>query len=149
VGRYHAGDDPRRPVRLALRPPRRHHPSPLRHPLHSRPHLGLLTRHGSPGAARTHPEWVGRCLGQLAGALAYLEREAAWPWFFGEQLTQADVTLGCLVYYLRTRLDEAFPRGRYPALEGVTARCDALDAFRATLPSPDEAMPAAGTVRRA
>jgi glutathione S-transferase len=108
----------------------------------------VYERHLHTGAC-VSTEWVTRCLGQLAGALAYLEREAAWPWFFGEQLTQADVTLGCLIGYLHMRLAEAFPRGRYPALEGVVGRCDSLEAFRATVPAPDEVMPAAGTARRA
>jgi glutathione S-transferase len=100
-------------------------------------------------AACVSEEWVARCLGQLGGALAFLDGEAASPWFFGERLTHADVTLGCLVSYLRLRLGEALPNGRYAAIEALAARCDALDAFHATLPSPDEAMPDAGSVRRA
>jgi glutathione S-transferase len=107
----------------------------------------VYERHLHPGA-RADPEWIERCLAQLSGGLAYLEREAASPWMFGDRLTQADVTLGCLVAYLRLRLGEAFPRDRYPALQSVAARCDALPAFRDTLPAPDEVMPAAGSARR-
>jgi glutathione S-transferase len=86
-------------------------------------------------------DWVDRCLSQLAGALAYLDREAGGPWFHGDAMTQADVTVGCTVGYLRLRLVEAFPRGRYAALEGLAARCNALSAFVQTEPAPDEVMP--------
>jgi glutathione S-transferase len=107
----------------------------------------VYERHLHAGACVSE-EWVARCLGQLGGALAFLEREASSPWFFGERLTQADVTIGCLVFFLRLRLVEAFPPGRYPALEALADRCDALDEFRATLPAPDEVMPAPRTARR-
>ncbi len=94
-------------------------------------------------------EWVNRCLSQLAGALMYLEKAALEPWFFGEKLTQADVTLGCTIAFLRLRLAEAFPRGRYPALEALIERYGRLREFMETEPGPDEAMPPKGTVRRA
>jgi glutathione S-transferase len=106
----------------------------------------VYERHLHPKTASE--EWVARCLTQIAGGLGYLDREAATPWFFGERLTQADVTLGCLIAFLCTRLREAFPEGRYTKLQALAARCDELEAFRATLPLPDEVMPAAGTARR-
>jgi glutathione S-transferase len=106
----------------------------------------VYERHFHPGGVSE--AWVARCLAQIAGALAHLEREAPAPWFFGERLTQADVTLSCVVGFLRMRLDEAFSERRYPALQALAARCEELAAFRATLPEPDEVMPAAGRARR-
>src|SRR5215469_13166731 len=74
-------------------------------------------------------EWVDRCMTQLGGALAFLDGEAQSPWFFGAALTQADVTIGCAIGYLRLRLDEAFVPGRHPKLAALAARCDGLDEF--------------------
>jgi glutathione S-transferase len=93
-------------------------------------------------------EWVNRCLAQLEGALAYLDRTAQAPWSFGEKMTQADITIGCTVGFLRLRLEEAFPPGRYPVLEALAARCSALDEFMLTRPASDEVMPVKGTARR-
>lgn len=93
-------------------------------------------------------EWVSRCLAQLDGGLGYLDRTAQAPWFFGEKITQADITIGCVVGYLRLRLEEALPPGRYPAMEQLAARCNAMDEFMSTQPAPDEVMPAKGTTRR-
>lgn len=93
-------------------------------------------------------EWVARCRVQLDGALAYLDGEALAPWFFGDALTQADVTIGCLIDYLELRLNEAFPRGQYAALAAIADQCDTLDAYSQTQPAADEVMPPRGTARR-
>jgi glutathione S-transferase len=93
-------------------------------------------------------EWIGRCVTQLTGALSYLDREAQAPWFFGTTMTQADVTIGCVIGYMRLRLEEAFAAGRYPKLAALAARCDALGEFAKTQPGPDEVMPAKGSARR-
>ncbi len=93
-------------------------------------------------------DWVNRCLAQLDGALGYLDRTAKAPWFFGDTITQADITIGCVVGYLRLRLEEGAPPGRYPVLEELAVRCNELDEFRSTQPAPDEVMPAKGSARR-
>jgi glutathione S-transferase len=93
-------------------------------------------------------EWIERCRSQLEGALEHLDRAASAPWFFGDAFTQADVTLGCLIGYLRLRLDEAFSAARTPALGALSSRYDALNEFSWTLPAPDEIMPPKGTARR-
>ncbi|MGE0238273.1 MAG: glutathione S-transferase family protein [Parvibaculaceae bacterium] len=87
-------------------------------------------------------EWTVRCMAQLSGALVHLDAHAGEPWYFGRKFTQADITLGCLVGYLRLRLQEAFPPGLYPDLERLSERCEALDAFAEARPAPDELMPA-------
>jgi glutathione S-transferase len=88
-------------------------------------------------------DWLARCLRQLGGALDHLERKATEPWFFGERLTQADVSIACVLGYLDLRVQEAFPPGRYPKLEALALRCRELEAFRHTQPGADELMPAA------
>jgi len=87
-------------------------------------------------------EWTVRCMAQLSGALVHLDAHAQEPWYLGRKFTQADVTLGCLIGYLKLRLPEAFPLGRYPRLERLSERCEALDAFIKAKPAPDELMPA-------
>jgi glutathione S-transferase len=89
-------------------------------------------------------EWVARCIGQLAGALTMLDGYAKSPWYFGSKFTQADVTIGCLIGYIRLRFEEAMPGKRYPRLEELARRCEALDAFQKSRPSPDELMPGKG-----
>lgn len=86
-------------------------------------------------------EWTVRCMAQLSGALVHLDAHAGQLWYFGNRFTQADVTLGCLIGYLKLRLPEAFPTGRYPRLEKLSDRCEALDAFEKARPAPDEVMP--------
>lgn len=100
----------------------------------------VYERHFHPPAHVAH-EWIVRCLSQLSGALVHLDAHADEPWFFGNDITQADVTIGCLIGYLNLRLPDAFPHGRYPRLERLAERCEALDAFIAAKPSPDEVMP--------
>lgn len=87
-------------------------------------------------------EWTVRCMAQLSGALVHLDAHAGEPWYFGRKFTQADITLGCLIFYLRLRLADAFSPGRYPHLERLSERCEALDAFVKAKPAPDELMPA-------
>jgi len=101
----------------------------------------VYERHFHLAAGIAH-EWTVRCMAQLSGALVHLDAHASGPWYFGRKFTQADVTLGCLIGYLKLRLPEAFPAGRYPHLEKLAERCEALDAFIKTKPAPDELMPA-------
>jgi glutathione S-transferase len=88
--------------------------------------------------------WVDRARVQLDSGLAALERatgERGEGWHGGDRPTQPDVTLGCLLGYLRHRAPDAFPAGAWPALERHAAACDALPAFAAARPADDERMP--------
>lgn len=87
-------------------------------------------------------EWTVRCMAQLSGALVHLDAHASEPWYFGKRFSQADVTIGCLIGYLKLRLPDAFAPGRYSHLERLSERCEALDAFAKAKPAPDELMPA-------
>lgn len=87
-------------------------------------------------------EWTVRCMAQLSGALVHLDAHASEPWYFGKKFTQADITIGCLIGYLKLRLPDAFSAGRYAHLERLSERCEALDAFLKAKPAPDELMPA-------
>jgi glutathione S-transferase len=78
-------------------------------------------------AAFRWPEWIARCRMQGAGALAALGART-WP----APLDQTHITTGCLLSYVRMADPQLLPPGRYPALDALGARCDALAAFRAT-----------------
>jgi glutathione S-transferase len=101
----------------------------------------VYERHYHASACIAH-DWVARCLAQIAGALVHLDGHARESWFFGARMTQADITIACMIFYFGLRLPEAFPAGRYPRLEQIARRSEALEAFINTRPSPDEVMPA-------
>jgi glutathione S-transferase len=94
-------------------------------------------------ADKQHPPWLERCTTQVESGLAGLEErlDPAGGWVVGDRPMQPDITIGCMLYYLRDRARDLFPAGRYPRLARFAARCDALPAFVATAPSADEAMP--------
>ena len=87
-------------------------------------------------------DWEQRCLSQLAAGLDRLEGQCAAPWYFGRQMSHADVMTGCMVGYLNLRLPEAFPAGEYQRLHELARNCESRDEFVKSRISPDETMPA-------
>ena len=100
----------------------------------------VYERHFHSGAA-VNQEWVARLKGQLSGGLAWLEGRLDGDWFFGGKISQADITTAVLLGYLHLRLPEVPAEGSYPRLERHSRRCEAMEAFIAARPSPDEVMP--------
>jgi glutathione S-transferase len=86
--------------------------------------------------------WIARCSVQLASALTHLDVQKGGPWLGGERLSQADIMAGCLIGYLRLRLPEAAPLGRYRGLDALHDRLQTCPEFAKTAPQSDEAMPA-------
>jgi glutathione S-transferase len=86
-------------------------------------------------------EWISRCRSQLAGALSVLEDLPKEPYFLGERLSQADVTVGAMMGYMKLRPKDAPTLASYPTLEAMSDRLEELDAFREARPSPNEVMP--------
>jgi glutathione S-transferase len=72
----------------------------------------------------------------MEGALGLLEEAAAKRgqdrWLLGQQLTQADITVACILTFLAESLDVGKAGPRYPALAGFVAQCEALPEFRST-----------------
>lgn len=101
----------------------------------------VYERHFHPGKM-LNKEWEKRCLGQLKGALEHLESRCGAPWFIDAHMTQADITVGCLLGYLKLRLPEAFPGDRYPKLHLLSTHCELREEFVKARSTPDEAMPA-------
>lgn len=93
-------------------------------------------------ADKQYAPWLDRVTTQLASGLAGLEaRIGDDGWVAGPRPLQPDITIGCMIYYLRDRARDVFVAGRYPRLERLGDRCNALPAFVATTPVADEAMP--------
>lgn len=77
------------------------------------------------------PELVQRIERQIASALAWLEARAEREWLVGNRMTQADVTAAIAVTFLRNKNPELIPAGRYPRLDALAARLEALPEFQA------------------
>lgn len=78
------------------------------------------------------PEWIERCLAQGTGAIAAL---AAEPWPPEARLDQPAITTACMLRYVRMADPALLPSGRFPTLDALSARCEALPAFQATWPA--------------
>jgi glutathione S-transferase len=85
-------------------------------------------------------DWVARCRTQAEGGIAAL---AALPWQPDAPLDQVLITMACMVRYIRIAEPDLLPAGRYPALDALSQRCEALSPFKATFPA-DYALPEAG-----
>jgi len=84
-------------------------------------------------------DWIARCRTQAEGGLGALARQA-WP--ADAPLRQDWITTACMMRYVQLADPNLMPPGRYPALDAVAARCEALPAFKATWPA-DYAVPPA------
>lgn len=82
-----------------------------------------------------HEPWVARCRIQMDGALAELDascaRRGPSGWLVDDRLTQADITVGCLMTLLNDALD-VFRDGAYPRLAAHRQQCEKLPEFQAT-----------------
>ncbi|MFO1058960.1 MAG: glutathione S-transferase family protein [Dongiaceae bacterium] len=82
--------------------------------------------------AHRWPDWIARCRIQAEGAIAAL---AAEPWPADGRLDQAQVTTACMLRYVAISDPGLAPPGRYPALDALSERCEAMPAFAATNPA--------------
>lgn len=78
------------------------------------------------------PDWITRCRTQAEGGLAGL---ASLPWPADKRLSQPWITTACMMRYVRLAVHDLLPRGRYPALDAVSDRCESLPAFKETWPA--------------
>jgi len=85
-------------------------------------------------------DWVARCRTQAEGGLRAL---AAQSWPADAPVRQDWITAACMMRYVRLAAADLLPTGRYPILDAVADRCEALPAFKATWPA-DYVVPAAG-----
>jgi glutathione S-transferase len=83
-------------------------------------------------AALRWPDWIERCRIQGMGAIEAL---AAEPWPDDAPLDQPQITTACMLRYVRMADPDLLPPGRFPSLDALSARCEALPAFHATWPA--------------
>jgi glutathione S-transferase len=81
---------------------------------------------------KLHPPWLEHLQSQVAGGLAALEALPQSPWLLGAALSLADVTAAVMLSFLRVTQAALVPAGKYPKLEALTARAEALAAFKAS-----------------
>ena len=74
------------------------------------------------------PEWIARCRIQAEDALGALDAED-WP---EGRIGQAEITAGCMLYYLKINAPDVLQPGRHAVLDALLARCEALAEFQAT-----------------
>ena len=86
-------------------------------------------------------DWEVRCLKQLGATLDHLDHECGAPWFIDNRMSQADISVGCMIGYLKLRVPDAFPAGKYPRLHSLSVHCEMREEFVAARPSPDETVP--------
>lgn len=87
---------------------------------------------------KQHQPWLDRVSGQLRAAYAELEQLIAdapsGGWALGERLTQVDVTATIAWWFTQAMTPTAVPAASCPALAALSARAEALPAFRAWPP---------------
>src|SRR5262249_207637 len=69
------------------------------------------------------PDWIAGCEKQGGGALDAL---AADPWPKTERLDVAQITAACFVQWVKMAHPDFMPDGRYPSLDALSARCEAM-----------------------
>ena len=87
-------------------------------------------------------EYEERRLHQLQFGLTELERNCGSPWYSDLHMSQADVTIGCLIGYVKLRVPEAFPAKKFPKLHALSLHCEMREEFVKSRISADEVMPA-------
>lgn len=85
-------------------------------------------------AEKVHQPWLDQTDGQAKDGLAALERMNPSPWLIGGRMTQADVTAVCVFDFIKTACPHLAPAGKYPKLEALSQRCNALPVFGETVP---------------
>ncbi|MEO7774279.1 MAG: glutathione S-transferase family protein [Steroidobacteraceae bacterium] len=93
----------------------------------------IVYEHRRP-ADKAYEDWVSRCRRQMHGALAQIEsvclRRASHKWLVEERMTQADITVACMLTFLRESGALVSEAAHYPVLGAHTARCEALPLFQ-------------------
>jgi glutathione S-transferase len=83
---------------------------------------------------RAHPSesWMDRCRLQIGDGLRALEDDRArrsTGWWLGEQLSHADVAVGCMLRFVGDAHPRLLDRARTPRLLEHAARCEARPSF--------------------
>ena len=69
--------------------------------------------------------------------MQWLDAQFAGPWFTGDAMTQADVTVAVFWLFGRAKRPQFFAGLACGKLEALAARLQGTPAFQATLPEPE------------
>lgn len=78
--------------------------------------------------------WLDRCTGQVERVLNVLEADRVarpMPYWFGDAIGHADITVACALRFVREAHPEIFSPRRWPTLIGHSDRCETLPVFEA------------------
>ena len=80
-------------------------------------------------------EWVGRQHGKIERGLAALEKHASdREWLHGGAISAADITAGCMLFWLDFRMAGFDWRAQFPALRVLAERLGTRPSFAQTVP---------------
>ena len=80
--------------------------------------------------------WVERCQTQMESVLDVLETsrwESPGPWWFGEDMSHADVMVACALRFVREAHEQLFDLAAWPVLAAHWERCEELPEFQAVV----------------
>ena len=86
-------------------------------------------------------EFETRMLSQITAALTNLESDCGTPWFVDSRMSQADITIGCMLGHIKMRVPEAFPANKFPKLHALSLHCETKEDFVRARPGADETVP--------
>ncbi len=82
-------------------------------------------------AEKVHQLLVDKFEGQVEQGLAALDAWKPDPWLVGEVMSRADITVVCGYTFMKLFDPDLIAADRYPYLEALATRCEALPAFAA------------------
>jgi glutathione S-transferase len=82
-----------------------------------------------------------RLVSQIKAAMEWLEHDCGTPWFNDSKITQADITIGCMISHVKLRLPEFFPSEKYPKLHALARHCEMREEFDAARIGSNETVP--------
>jgi glutathione S-transferase len=98
--------------------------------------VSLYERHFRP-REKWHRPWLETCDKQVRDGFRWLDAEFAGPWFAGEAMTQADVTVAVFWLFAHGKRPNFFAELGCTKLDALAARLQATAAFQATMPEAE------------
>ena len=98
---------------------------------------GLYERHFRPREA-WHRPWLDACDKQVRDGFGWLDAQFAGPWFTGNEMTQADITVAVFWLFGRGKRPTFFAGLGCHRLEALAEKLQDTPAFQATLPEEEK-----------
>ena len=98
--------------------------------------VSLYERHFRP-REKWHRPWLETCDKQVRDGFRWLDAEFAGPWFAGEAMTQADITVAAFWLFARGKRPKFFAELGCTKLDELAGRLQATPAFQTTMPESE------------